>query len=109
MIKVCVKRDKQNSIVEYRVTGHAGYDAHGRDVVCSAVSVLAQAAVIGLTRVVGIEVDYSIDDGDLYCVIPSLKGDSRREADLILDTMFYTLENIREGYPGNILITETEV
>ena len=109
MIRISVKRDKRNRIVEYRVTGHAGYDEYGRDVVCSAVSAIAQAAIIGLVKVAGIEAEYSIDGGDLYCAVPHLEGQRRREADLLLDTMFYTLESIRDGYPGNILISETEV
>lgn len=32
----------------FRVEGHAGYDVRGRDVVCSAISAMAQQTVIGL-------------------------------------------------------------
>jgi hypothetical protein len=109
MITVCVKRDKKNSIVEYRITGHADYDEYGRDVVCSAVSVLAQSVIIGLTRSVGIKPEYSMDGGNLYCILPPLDYKKRKEADLLLDTMFYTLESIKQSYPGNISIFETEV
>jgi hypothetical protein len=109
MITAYVKRDNKKSVVEYRITGHANCGEYGRDVVCSAVSVLAQAIIIGLTKTMGIKPDYSIDGGDLYCAIPPLDEKRRREADLLLDTMFYTLKSIRDSYPENISIFETEV
>ncbi len=109
MIIVNVKRNKQKSIVEYRVTGHANYGEYGKDVVCSAVSVLSQAVIIGLTKAVGIKPEYSIKDGDLHCIIPPLRDQKRREADLLLDTMIYTLDSIKSSYPENISIYEVEV
>lgn len=109
MIRVDIKRDDQNNIVEYKVTGHAGYDKRGRDIVCSAVSVLVQASIIGLTKVANVKVEYSTGDGKLHCIIPPLEQRSRREANLLLDTMFYALEDISENYPGNVVISEMEV
>ncbi len=110
MIRIYVKRDKENNIVEYKVTGHAGYDKHGSDIVCSAVSALTQASIIGLIKVAGISVDYSVDsDGALHCIIPPLRRRRRREANILLDTMFYALGDIEKNYPGNVLISETEV
>ena len=109
MIRVSITRNKQNCIVEYRVTGHAGYDDHGRDVVCSAVSTLAQAVIIGLERVVDIKPGYSVEGGSLCCTIPPLDVLKRREVDILLDTMFHTLLSIKQSYPENISISEMEV
>lgn len=109
MIIISIKRDNKNSVIEYSVTGHADFAEHGRDVVCSAVSTLAQAAIIGLTKTMGIKPDYTIEEGELYCVIPPLDQRRRQQADLLLDTMVYTLESIRESYPENISIRELEV
>jgi uncharacterized protein YsxB (DUF464 family) len=109
MIEIEIKKNKQNSIIEYRVTGHAGYDEYGRDVVCSAVSALAQAVIIGLENVVGIKPKYSIANGDLHCLVPTLDSLKRREADILLDTMFHALKSIKDSYPENISISEMEV
>ncbi|MGI6698236.1 MAG: ribosomal-processing cysteine protease Prp [Clostridia bacterium] len=109
MIRVSIKRNKQKSIVEYRVTGHSGYDECGRDIVCSAVSTLSQAVIIGLEKVAGIAPKYWIKDGDLHCIIPPLDVKNRREADLLLDTMYHTLISIKQSYPENISISEMEV
>lgn len=40
MIKVTFK-SKNNSIIGFELSGHAGYDESGYDIICSAVSVLA--------------------------------------------------------------------
>jgi uncharacterized protein YsxB (DUF464 family) len=109
MIEIEIKRNRQNSIIEYRVTGHAGYDEYGRDVVCSAVSTLAQAVIIGLEKVAGIKPKYSIANGDLHCIVPPLDSGRRREADILLDTMFHALMSIRDSYPGYVSISEMEV
>ncbi len=110
MIRIYVKRDKENNIVEYNVTGHSGYGRHGSDIVCSAVSALTQANIIGLIKVLGISgVEHSTRDGMLRCIMPPLDGRGRHEANILLDTMFCALKNIEENYPGNILIYEEEV
>jgi hypothetical protein len=109
MISVNIKRDSKNHIVEYRVFGHADYDEYGKDIVCSAVSVLTQAALIGLKEVAGIDVDYSIADGVLICTLPPLEDGKRKEADILLDTMYCALDNIRSSYPGNLTVIEEEV
>ena len=49
MISVTVTR-KDDSIREITVSGHAGYATHGKDVVCAAVSSIAQTALLGLMR-----------------------------------------------------------
>lgn len=76
---------------------------------CSAVSTLSQAVIIGLEKVAGIAPKYWIKDGDLHCIIPPLDVKNRREADLLLDTMYHTLISIKQSYPENISISEMEV
>ena len=42
-----VFKDKQGMIVGYKVSGHAGYSEEGSDIICSAVSALTQAPLLG--------------------------------------------------------------
>ena len=37
-------------ITGYKVSGHAGYSEEGSDIVCSAVSALTQAPLLGLEK-----------------------------------------------------------
>ncbi len=111
MIRVIIKRDNLKHIVGYGIMGHAGFDEYGKDIVCAAVSILAQSTLTGLAEVAGIDVRYSIDEskGSLYCDLPSLNEDDREKADLLLNTMYNGLKSIRDSYPGNLSIKEEEV
>lgn len=109
MIKVKIKKDKNSHIVEYRVYGHAGFDEYGKDILCSAVSALTQAVIIGLKEVAGIEINYSVSGDVLRCSLPPLEEHKRREADILLNTMRLALDNIRTSYPSNLTVIEEEV
>lgn len=59
MIRITVRRNGAGAVTGLDVTGHAGYAEHGRDIVCAAVSALAQTAVLGLER---LGADFSADE-----------------------------------------------
>jgi uncharacterized protein YsxB (DUF464 family) len=110
MIKIVIYKAREGSIAGFKVTGHAGYDSHGRDIVCSAVSVLAQTALLGLAKVAGAEVDYKIDEGFMTCSL--VKADSEKQrimCEAILETMHEGFRSIQESYIKYIDIVEEEV
>lgn len=110
MINVKIKRNNQNQIVSYRVSGHAQTAPHGEDLVCAAVSVLAQTTILGFYQVLGQEPAYQISDGDLHLnVSDSLTETQRREATVLLETMLVGLKNIQQQYPKIIAIDDEEV
>ena len=110
MIKVIIYRAGDGQINGFKVTGHSGYDTHGKDIVCSAVSVLAQTALLGLLKVAEAEVSYKIDEGYLKCNLVSA-GSERQQAicSAILETMHEGLKSIKESYIKYIDIVEEEV
>ena len=88
-------------------TGHAGYAEAGEDIVCSAISVLTQTAVIGLTEVAHLPADVSVTDGHLCCVVSRDMDDPQQEeADLLLNTLLKGLHAVDESYPGYLKIRE---
>ncbi|WHH58163.1 ribosomal-processing cysteine protease Prp [Petroclostridium sp. X23] len=114
MIHVDVFKDKKNNIVKYIIYGHSGYAKVGSDIVCAAVSSVSQSAVLGLTRVlniqVGLEVRESMKEPYLECVLPQeLSADLREKANIILETMLLTLREFEEQYRKYIRILEQEV
>jgi len=111
MIKIKIYRAQDNSIKGFEVSGHAKYSKHGKDIVCSAVSVLTQTALIGLVKVAGIEADDKLEDsGYLKCEIPGeLTEIARIKSSAILDTMLEGLANIKDSYKNYIDIVEEEV
>ena len=96
-------------ITGFEAKGHSGYADEGSDIVCSAISVLTQSAVMGLIDVAKIPVEYSVEDGSLSCNLPKLNEEDRKKADMILETMLLGLRSIQEDYHGYLKITEREV
>ena len=105
LIKVNIFEDEKKHIISYNISGHAGYDIKGQDIVCAAVSVLAQTALISLVEVCGIkekEIDYFIDDvkGLLDVNLPkTLDIDTRSKAEVVLRTLELGIKSIIENYP----------
>lgn len=109
MIEVEVKCDKEGHISRFEVSGHAGYDVPGKDIVCAAVSAVVQTAVIGLTDVIGLKVEYRQKNGNARCIIPKgLSVEQREKADIVLRTMVYGLKSIQSGYSEHISVLEKE-
>lgn len=109
MVKVKIKK-KDNRIYYFEITGHANAEEYGKDIVCSAISVLGQTCIIGLVEVVKIPLDYSIEPGYLACAIPeNLNANKAREVDLIVNTMYLGMINVHHSYSDFMEIEELEV
>jgi len=110
MIKVDIIRDKNDYIKEFKVTGHAYADVHGKDIVCAAVSMLTQTIILGLCEVVKIQVSYEIAEGLLFCRIPDdLSKQDRQQTNNLLETMVLGIKNIQESYSEYIIVHDKEV
>ena len=109
MITVKIFRNQKN-IKSFVVSGHAMYAKNGKDILCSAVSMATQTAVLGLIKVAGVEVEYKIDEGFLSCSLPDLDNvETQLMAKAILETMYVGLLDIEESNKKHIQIIEEEV
>jgi len=109
MVKILINRNKAKNIISFKLTDHAGYGRHGEDIVCSAVSILAQTAVQGLKMVADIDIKYEIRDGFLSCSLPrELTEKQQLMSTAILETMYVGLKNIEENYMKHIDVRENE-
>ena len=98
MIKVNVK--KNNDIInELVIKGHAGYDVHGKDIVCAAVSSMA---ITTINNIIALDdsVDYEEKSGLL---VIRVKRDTEVNNKL-LDNLVRMLTELKEQYPKNIEI-----
>lgn len=115
MTRVIVYKNKRGSIIGYRVDGHAGYDEFGRDIVCAAISVLSQTALIALNEVCGIDegdIKYYIDEnkGHLSVTIPDdLTKEKRLKADIVFETMIVGIKGLLEEYSDYLTLEYGEV
>lgn len=98
MIKVNVKYNN-NKVYELVIKGHAGYDVHGKDIVCAAVSSMA---ITTINNIIALDesIDYEENSGLL---IIRVKRDTEVNNKL-LDNLVRMLVELKEQYPKNIEI-----
>ena len=65
MTNVQILKNKSN-ILGFIVSGHSGYAEAGSDIVCSAISTLAQSACVGLDNVLNLNPIVKIDEKNAY-------------------------------------------
>jgi uncharacterized protein YsxB (DUF464 family) len=100
MTKVVIEK-KNGHIVSLSADGHTGYGVEGEDIVCAALSSVIQTALLGLMRVAGISVEYTVleTEGSLEFSLPTkLSERDRNNADMILETMLCGIADLHEGY-----------
>ncbi|MCE5284293.1 MAG: ribosomal-processing cysteine protease Prp [Pelosinus sp.] len=104
MIKIKTFRNSKNVLLGFVITGHANAAPHGKDIICAAVSILAQTAVYGLERHLKREISLDIAEGKLSL---ELNGNPDELTSAILETAFIGLQEIAKEYPKRVRIFDT--
>ena len=105
MITISLFRNQKQQIVRFLVEGHAGYAESGADIVCASVTTAAFTAVNGVTDVAGIEAHIEVREGYLAFKLPcDLTSQMREKADLLLESMVLSFENLAEQYGEYVAI-----
>jgi len=104
MVKIEIFEDDAGRIVTFQVEGHAGFGDSGEDLVCAAVSVLTQTAVLGLDHHLSASPEVEVDKGRLLCRLPHLTVKDAERAEVILRTMYLGLMAIAEEYDQYIQV-----
>ncbi len=113
MVKVNIYIDNLSNITKFTVKGHANYDDYGKDIVCSAVSVLAQTTILSLNKVCMInekDLDYTIDDGYTEVNLPkNIDNIKLEKSQIVLKTFETGIRSIVESYPKHVTLKCREV
>ncbi|GMG97246.1 ribosomal-processing cysteine protease Prp [Tepidimicrobium xylanilyticum] len=115
MIRITIFKDKLGHIERYYISGHAGYDIKGKDIVCAAVSILAQTTLMSLVEVCGVaedEITYAIDGdkGIVDVTLPEhIEPSIRLKTETVLRTMELGIKSILEIYPEYVTLKYREV
>ncbi|KUO51551.1 MAG: hypothetical protein APF76_12910 [Desulfitibacter sp. BRH_c19] len=106
IVKIIFKDKDNKEIVGFQIEGHAHFSQKGQDIVCSAVSVLAQTTIIGLGKYLcESSFNYSIKDGYLDCKLQNkLTSDENKAAQILLTTMYLGIQSIEESYASHVRI-----
>ncbi|ADL07530.1 ribosomal-processing cysteine protease Prp [Thermosediminibacter oceani] len=105
MIKATVVLDARGRVRELLIRGHAGYAEYGKDIVCAAVSALAETAVLGIEEVAGVNVSPVKREGYFHLTIPEDESEDKlARVGIILDTIVIGLKDIAKTYPSHIKV-----
>ncbi len=106
MIEIKVHWAKDN-LSGYEIKGHALYAEEGEDIVCAAISVLAQTGVFSLDRFTSMELEKDVDKGMLCCEIPEdISQEEKNKAELIIKTVLVGMYETARAYPERIKIID---
>ena len=104
MIDIKAFRNSNHLLLGFAVRGHANAAPHGQDIICAAVSVLAQTSVFGLERHLSRNISLTISEGNLSFEL----CDSPDElTSAILETALLGFREIAKEYPKRVRIFDT--
>jgi len=108
---VSVFRRPAGDLAGFRAEGHTGHARRGQDIVCSAVSALAQTAVNALESVAGVPTEPVVNEeaGLLEVVLPGgLTAKQAADCQIILRTVVQGLTDIAQSHPGQVRVAYKE-
>ena len=106
MIKIDIRRSKEGRIRSFSSKGHAGYAEKGSDIVCSAVSVLVINTLNSIERLLPEDsgkMEVKTDEG---LISVKFQDEPSEKAELLLETMYLGLTDVRKNYGKYIEIKE---
>ena len=111
MIKVTIWRTGSGFTPAFSMTGHAGQGEYGEDIVCAAVSGLAQSIIGSLQEIVGLEPIYTLKLGNICCRIneEELDQTGRIQADALMRAVEIGARQIQESYGSRFLTVEVKI
>ena len=84
------------------VSGHAGYAEPGKDIVCAAVSTLAQTLIASIEDLTQDQITYVIQPG----TVDIKHGNLSEQAQLLIDSFFIGCQMVAEQYPEYVRVTQ---
>ncbi|MEG1475995.1 MAG: ribosomal-processing cysteine protease Prp [Longicatena sp.] len=104
MVKVLVLR-KQQQIQEIEVSGHSGYDNHGRDLVCAGVSSITVGMMNALSEMTEDTCNLVMQDAYVKIHIKQ----QNEVTQMLVKAMLIQLQTLQESYTSYITIKDQEV
>ena len=91
-------------LTSFSVSGHAGYDDYGHDIVCASVTSAVQLTANGITEVLKLPVD--VEENLIRVTLPSRQ---REKGQPFLQALLLHLRLLAQDYEGTIQVNLSEV
>ena len=114
MIIVEIKKSKEN-IIGYEVFGHSHFDDYGKDIVCAAISILAQTTLMSLLDVCKMgeeDIEYTIEEETGYLELflkKDLDTSKFKMGQIVLKTFELGVKATCESYSKYVTLKYVEV
>lgn len=97
MISVIALMNRKKEYVGFTCSGHAGYDARGKDIVCAALSMLVINTVNAIDTLTDCRLTVTTDetDGEIKVIFPNAASE---DAKLLIDAMLLGIRGVIEEY-----------
>ena len=106
MIRIKFFHSENEAPLGFSFNGHAGYAAHGSDIVCAAVSSVAYMTANTIIEIMKVDADVNVEEnGEMTLKIPEESAEKTKE--LLLGLELH-INELAKQYPKNVTIT-TEV
>ncbi len=96
----------EEKLTGFAVSGHAGYDDYGHDIVCASVSSAVQLTVNGITEIQKLDAAVAVEE-NLIKMTLSKKDAQKGQA--FLEALLLHLNLLAEDYEGTIQVNLSEV
>lgn len=103
MIKITLERSPDGFITRFLATGHSGFAERGQDIICAAISALAQTTIGSLQELAAIDPVRQLEDGLIDFSLPEparLDDRQRQTAGILMDSLAIGCRQIQDSYPG---------
>ncbi|WP_028509096.1 ribosomal-processing cysteine protease Prp [Ruminococcus sp. NK3A76] len=102
MIRADFYRSRENKLLGFHISGHAGLAEEGYDVACAAVSSAVMMTCNTVTDVFKIDAKVDVDEND---ILLKLGNDSEGNGDRLLLGLMLQLDMISQEYPSAVKIS----
>ena len=97
MTEIVLFKNADHKLIGFECLGHSGFARRGKDIVCSAISVLTINTVNSLEKIAGADLEVRSDGhkGHLYC---KLKSATSIQTDTLLEALEIGLIGVSDNY-----------
>ncbi len=96
----------EGKLTAFSLSGHAGYDEFGKDIVCASVTSAVQLTANAITEVLKVKADVKVLDNQINMKLPK---NCPQEAFSFMDALLLHLEILAEDFEGTIKVKVSEV
>ena len=96
----------EGRLTGFAVSGHAGYDDCGHDIVCASVSSAVQLTVNGITEIQKLDATVTVEDNLIKMMLSEKNAQKGQE---FLQALLLHLNLLAEDYEGTIQVNLSEV